>query len=132
VADYTPYIANEDVTKTFTAGGTITGGDLVFQSAAGSVTSNGTVQSAAAATNLIVGVAGHDAINGARVTVLGGAGSVQELVSSAAIALGPVKSAATGRIAQYTDGTDPAGQLIGIALTTAAGAGTLCRVLFLR
>jgi hypothetical protein len=130
VADYAPiYRPGEAVP--FTAGGTITGGDVVVLSAAGGTQSNGTVVSASAASNAVVGVAAFDAASGARVTVH--RGGVQEVISAAAItAPAPVKSAATGRVTPYTDGTDPAGQLIGLALTSATGAAIAVRVMFFR
>lgn len=128
MADYVPIILNDDETATYLAGGTISGGDVVVLSAAGSAASpNGTVTTAAGASNAVVGVAGKDAVVGDRVPVL--RGGIHELVSGAAItAPTPVKSASSGRVQPYVDGTDPAGQLLGTALTTVAGAALLVRI----
>jgi len=63
VADYTP-VALPGQTWTFTAGGTLTGGDLV------EVTGNNTVSKVATlASTAFVGVANNDATSGGRVTV---------------------------------------------------------------
>jgi hypothetical protein len=50
--------------QTLTAGGTIAGGDLVTLSAASTV-----VKASALASTAYIGVAGHDAVNGVKVTV---------------------------------------------------------------
>lgn len=63
MADYTP-VALPGQTWTFTAGGTLTGGDLV------EVTGNNTVSKVATlASTAFVGVANNDATSGGRVTV---------------------------------------------------------------
>ena len=63
MADYTP-VALPGQTYTFTAGGTITGGDLVEISAANTV-----IKTVTLASTLYIGVAGHDATTGGKVTV---------------------------------------------------------------
>jgi hypothetical protein len=63
VADYTP-VALPGQTFTFSAGGTITGGDLVEVSA-----SNTVIKSVTLASMLFIGVANHDATNGGKVTI---------------------------------------------------------------
>ena len=97
---------------TFTAGGTITGGNVVEVGAA-----NRTVVVAGAASAKAIGTAGHDAIVGDKL-VVHLAGPVDTAVSAAAIALGAkVEAAAAGKIQTATTGL-----VLGIALT-AAGAG---------
>lgn len=63
MADYTP-VALPGQTYTVTAGGTITGGDLVEISA-----SNTVIKSVTLASRLFIGVAGHDATNGGKLTI---------------------------------------------------------------
>lgn len=63
MADYTP-VALPGQTWTFTAGGTLAGGDLVEITAANTVSKVATLASTA-----FVGVAGNDATSGGRVTV---------------------------------------------------------------
>lgn len=132
MGDYVPYFPIREAKKSWTAQVPVVGGQVCFLSTAGGSQSNGSVSPTTAGSNLVVGVAAFDAVAGARVMLEGGGGSIQEVVASAAIALGPVKSAAAGQVAQFVDGTDAPGQMIGIALTTAASAGTLVRVLWLR
>lgn len=113
--DYAPkYQPGEDVT--YAAAAAVTGGNLVFLSAAGQVTPT------SAASAVVVGVAETDAATGDYVAV--SRGGVQRLVSGAAINVGdPVKSAATGRAVPYVVGTDPITQWLGTALTAAGAAG---------
>lgn len=115
VADYTPIFAGGAKPRSYTAGGTITGGQVVVLSAANTVIASAGVSIAA------VGVAGQDAASGAAVTVWPFAGVTHEVVASAAIAAGAVvTSAAAGQVvgAAAQTGTE----LIGVA-ATAAGAG---------
>lgn len=63
MSDYTP-VALPGQTYTFSAGGTIAGGDPVEMSASSTVIKSVTLASA-----LYIGVAGHDAVNGGKVTV---------------------------------------------------------------
>jgi hypothetical protein len=115
VADYTPIFAGGARPRFFTAGGTITGGQVVAVSAAN------TVVAAGAASTAVVGVAGHDVANGGQLTVWPLPGVTHEVVSSAAIAVGDnLAAAAAGQVAPIAAGSF--GQLLGVA-TTAAGAG---------
>lgn len=115
MADYTPIFSAGVKPRFFTAGGTIVGGNVVVLSAANTVTASGV---ASAAT---VGVAGHDAANGAQITVWPLPGVTHEVVASAAVAVGDnLATAASGQVAPIGAGTF--GALIGVA-TTAAGAG---------
>ena len=116
MADYTPkFLPGQNVT--YSAGAAITGGQVVYLSAAGTC-----LLTAAAHAN-VLGVATRDVATGERVAV--SRGGVQRCVSGAAIAVGdPLKSAASGRVVPYVVGTDPVTQLIGFALTAAGAAGT--------
>lgn len=116
MGDYVPkFKPGQDVT--YVAGAAITGGQVVYLSAAGTV-----LLTAAAHAN-VMGVATRDVATGERLAV--SRGGVQRCVSGAAIAVGdPLKSAATGRVVPYVVGTDPVTQLIGFALTAAGAAGT--------
>lgn len=98
MADYTPVNgANQGDTATFTAGASITGGQvLVF-------TGPDTVSPAAGASQAVAGVAGHDAASGAQVTVFMGAGVVHETPSGL-----PPAPPAPG-LSQSGTGTVPAG-----------------------
>ncbi|HNX48670.1 MAG TPA: DUF2190 family protein [Thermoanaerobaculaceae bacterium] len=120
MADYAPKF-RPGVDVTYAAGGTITGGNVVFLSAAG------TVQATSAASAVVVGVASRDAVTGDSVAIC--RGGVQRCVSAAAITAGqPLKSAASGRVTPMAIGTDPQDQYIGFALTAAGGAGTVVDV----
>lgn len=119
MADYIPIFApGADIT--LSAGAAITAGELVSTSAAN------TVVKTPGATAQWVGVATTDAASGAKVGVT--SGGVQELTASAAVALTDVLiPAANGRVAPIGAGTNYA-QVVGIPLTTAAGAGDKIRV----
>lgn len=122
MADYIPvFKPGEDLTMTAAAG--ITGGRLVYVSAAN------TVQETAAATAAWLGVATTDAASGAKVAVT--SGGVQEVTASGAVAVGDVLvPAAAGRVAAIGAGTNYA-QVVGIALTAAADGAQL-RARFVR
>lgn len=106
---------------TYTAGAAITGGQVVFLSAAGQVSLT------AGASAVVVGVASRDVAAGELVEVF--RGGVQRCVAAAAITVGqPLKSAASGRVTPMTIGTDPQDQYIGFALTAAAGAASVLDV----
>lgn len=97
---------------TFTAGGTITGGQVVEVGSA-----DRTVVAASAASVKAIGTAGFDVQSGDLVTVFL-AGPVDTAVSAAAIALGAkVEAGAAGTIQTATTG-----QVLGIALTAAGDA----------
>ena len=96
---------------TFTAGGNITGGNVVEVGAA-----DRTVVVASAASVKAIGTAGHDAQTGDKV-VVHLAGPVDTAVSAAGIARGAkVEAAAAGKIQTATTG-----YVLGIALTAATG-----------
>lgn len=119
MADYTPIFSAGVKPRLFTAGGAITGGNVVALSAAN------TVIASSGASGAVVGVAGHDAANGAQLTVWPLPGVTHEVVSSAAIAVGDnLAAAASGQVATMaqTAGTAVFSQVIGVAVT-AAGAG---------
>lgn len=111
MADYIPvFKPGEDLTMT--AAATITGGQLVYVSAANSVTPT------AGATAAWLGVATTDATSGQKVGIT--SGGVQEITASGAVAVGDVLiPASNGRVAAIGAGTNYA-QVVGIALTAAA------------
>jgi hypothetical protein len=107
------------VMETLTAGGTITAGNVVYLSAAG------TVSATTAASSAVLGSAASDATVGQKVGVL--LGGVQRLVAAGAIAAGAlVISAANGRVATIGAGTFD--QVLGVAQTAAASAGDVIEV----
>jgi Uncharacterized conserved protein (DUF2190) len=109
VADYAPTYGRPQAV-TFTAGATITGGQLVVISAADTV-------SPAAINGAPIGVAAHDAATGAQVTVLMGSGVVHETTASVA-----VPTAGVALYAGPTGGVSPTagtGPIIGYAIRTA-------------
>lgn len=113
MADYVPVFKPGD-DLTLTAAATITGGQLVYVSAANSVTPT------AGATAAWLGVATTDAASGAKVGIT--SGGVQELTAAGAIAAGDVLiPASSGRVAAIGAGTTYS-QVVGIALTAAADA----------
>ncbi|AZV00734.1 scaffolding protein [Gordonia phage Kiko] len=97
--------------ETFSAGADIVGGQLVYLSAAN------TVSPTSAASSAVRGVAANDAKSGAKVTVL--SGGVYEVPASGAIAAGAlVVSGADG--AAVTVGSNTFDKLVGIAEAAAA------------
>ena len=119
MAEYLPiYMPGQALT--LKASATITGRQVV------AVSGSGTVAPAGAASTAAVGVAGFDAATNDNVTIY--AGGVQEVVASGAITAGsPVICGAAGTVA--ASATPPAGQQVGVALTTAAD-GARVRVQF--
>jgi predicted RecA/RadA family phage recombinase len=114
MADYAPKFS-PGASVSYTAAAAITGGQVVYLSAAG------TCALTAGASAVVLGVASRDVATGELVEVC--RGGVQRCVSAAAITVGqPLKSAAAGRVTPMTIGTDPQDQLIGFALTAAGGA----------
>ena len=121
MAEYLP-IYKPGQALTLKASATITGGQLV------AVTGSGTVGPAGAASTAFVGAAGFDAEVNGNVTIF--CGGVQNLTASGAITAGsPVIAGANGTV--VTSATPPAGQQVGVALTTAAD-GAKVRVLVTR
>lgn len=116
MADYGPVFTAGKKPRTYTAGGTIVGGNLVELTTAEVITAS------TAASVDCIGVAAHDAASGALVTVWPLSGVTHEIVASAAVAVGDnIAPAATGKGAPIGAGTF--GQLVGVATTVAAGDG---------
>lgn len=113
MSDYVPnFLPGNEVT--YTAGATITGGQVLHITATARV-----VSPTSAASNHVVGVACHNAASGAPVTV--SRGGEQRPVASGAITAGtPVKSAAAGAVAAWVSGTDDASLILGVAINTVA------------
>jgi hypothetical protein len=110
MAEYLPVKVDGDA-LTLSAGATITGGQVVFVSAANTVTAT------AGANSAWLGVAGFDAVSGDNVTVY--TTGVQECTASGTIAAGNLlESAAAGAVAAHTLGTND-GNVVGTALTAA-------------
>jgi predicted RecA/RadA family phage recombinase len=100
---------------TFTAGATITAGQLVYISAAD------TVSPTSAATGAWVGVAAFDAASGSLVTVY--VEGVHILAASGAIAAGAnVIGAAAGAVATIASDASDGQNIVGLALTAAANS----------
>jgi len=118
MADYTPVFSPGTAT-TSTASAAITGGQLLM------VTGDDTVGPAGAASLAYVGVAGHDAAVGARVTVLAGPGQVHRTTSTGAITAGSLVQCGAAGVVATLGGTPAEGQSIGVAL--AAAAGNVCK-----
>ena len=120
MADYVP-IHNPGNEITQTASATVTGGQVLMNSGAS------TVAPASAATTKYVGVAAHDAANGAAVTVLAGPGMVHETTAQGAITAGDLVITGTVAGTVATAGATPAANtVIGIAITSAADTA-LCK-----
>lgn len=123
MADYTPVFTGGAFPFTMqVVTGAVTGG--TFVSAAG----NGLVATSGAASTTVLGVAAHDAIVGAKVTVWPLAGVTHEITSTGTIAAGDgIASGAAGVAATVAVATGAAaGTLLGIAETGATG-GALVR-----
>lgn len=102
-----------------TAGAAITGGQVLVYSAAD------TVIPAAGASSAFAGVAGHDAANGAPVTILAGSGIVHETqTTAAAVAVGALIQSAAGGL---VTGGAAAGAEIGVAIRAVSGSGGVLR-----
>jgi exosortase/archaeosortase len=121
MADYTEVFPLGAGDFTSQASGTITGGDCV------AVSGSGTVASAAAGSLLVVGVAGHDAVSGGKITVKPLKKVHESLAGAGGITAGnPLKvGASSNKLVLWVTGTDSAAAFVGIALTTAAQDATL-------
>lgn len=120
MADYTPIYTVNQLPFTSTTSTTVTGGQML------AVSGTGTVGPAAAGSLAVIGVAGHDAATGARVTVHPLAGLVHEFIAgTGGITAGQsVKVGATANaVLPVSSGADN-GQ-VGIALTTASAAAAV-------
>lgn len=121
MADYTPLFTLGAGAWTSQASAAITGGQLV------SVSGPGTVAPAVATDLKSVGVAAHDAANGAPITVHPLKEVHETTAGTGGITAGnPVKSDASGLVTLWVTGTDSAAAFLGVALNTAS-AGSLVR-----
>lgn len=119
MAEYLP-IYKPGQALTLKASATIVGGQLLAVSGVNTVAPSG------AASTATVGVAGFDAATNDNVTIY--AGGVQNCLASGSITAGsPVIAGAAGTV--VASATPPAGQQVGVALTTAAD-GARVRVQF--
>lgn len=118
MAQYLP-LFRPGQTVTFDATSDVTGGTPVQLG-----TADRSVAPAGAASTTYVGVAGHDAAIGEKVTIEVG-GPIHLLTAAAAITRGSkVEAAADGRVQTATTGT-----VIGVALSAAAAAGDAVEIL---
>lgn len=100
---------------TYTAGGTITGGDVVVFSAANTV-----VQSSGGS-SAVAGIATKDAVSGEKLAI--SRDPIQRPIAGGTIAFGDhVMAAASGRVVKWTSGTDAPERDLGTA-TEAATVG---------
>ncbi len=115
MADYSPVYAAGVLPLTLIAGATITGGQVVF------VSGVSTVSPTAGANGAAIGVAAHDAISTARVSVWPLVGPIHETVTPAGVTAGNALTSSTaGGIDSGTLATiAAAGTFIGTAITTA-------------
>lgn len=122
MSDYSPVYSGGTVPLTFTAGATITGGQVVFVSGVSTVTPT------AGANGAMCGVAAQDAASGTRVTVWPLIGPLHETVTPAGVTAGNALTSSTaGGVDSGTLATvAAAGTLLGTAVTTAT-AGLKCR-----
>lgn len=117
MGQYLPVFRPGD-TVTFDVTTAVTGGHPVQVG-----TTDFSVAPAAAASTTYVGVAGHDAAIGDKVTVEVGK-PIHELVAAGAVALGAtVEAAGNGKVKTVAE--DSAGTVIGITLTAAADGATV-------
>lgn len=107
MADYTPIHTGGAIPFTSQASASITGGQVVIASG------NYTCAPAGAAATAVIGVAAHDALSGAKVTVWPIKGVTHEITSTGTVA------AADGVV------TGAAGVVTTASIATAAAAGTL-------
>jgi len=123
MADYVPLFKPGEAYTSTVATAAVIGGRLV------EVNGVGTVGPAGAASLKFCGVAAWDAAVGDKVTIH--TGGIQRLTASGAIAAGDnVAASATGKVAPIGAGTF--GQLVGVAMTSAAADGDLVEVLMNR
>jgi hypothetical protein len=119
MSDYSPVYVSGVTPFSMTASATITGGQVVSASGVGTVAPSG------AAVTTAIGVAAHDAANGARVAVWPLAGPIHELVCTGTVtAAGGVQTGVAGTIDPVTTSIaagSAAGTLIGVAVSTATG-----------
>jgi Uncharacterized conserved protein (DUF2190) len=116
MSDYNPVYTGGAQPFTLTASAAITGGQVVASSGVS------TVAPAGATSTTVVGVAAQDAASGARVTVWPISNVIHETTAAGAVtASNTLSTGANGTVSAGTAGTlAAAGQLLGVALTTAA------------
>ncbi len=132
--DYAPVFL-PGLVASFTAAGTITGGDLVEVAGSGTVQKTTAGPSAGLGSAKCVGVAGQDAIPGARVTVImdrvvhegaaDGAINAGDQVMSSSVAGRQVKTVPVTGASPGKADVDQARVVTGIALTTAGDGGII-------
>jgi hypothetical protein len=112
MGDYSPLHKGDTYTRTASA--TITGGQLVRVSGAG------TVAAVSAASDDWLGVAAFDAVNGDLVSVE--VGGVQRILATGTVTQGELVHGGTaGTVVTHTNGTNDV-NIVGLALTTATDA----------
>lgn len=119
--DYTPIHSGGAIPFTLTASADVTGGRLVASSG------NFQVAPAGAASATVLGVAAHDALSGAKVTVWPLRNVTHEITSTGTLAAGDgVVSGAAGVAATATIATAAAaGTLLGVAEAAATGGAVV-------
>ena len=115
MADYSPPYAAGVLPFTMTTSGAVTGGQVLVASGVS------TVAAAGAGSLVAVGVAGHDAASGAKVTIWPLNNVIHEVIATGTVTvLDGIATGATGTVATVAIATGAAaGSLIGTALTTA-------------
>lgn len=121
MADYVPLFLPGHAVTGYTASAAITGGKAL------KVSGDGTVANAAAAADIIIGVASQDFASGDKVGFYA-RGTVHRLTASGTVTAGDiVEAAAAGAVATHTQGTNDI-RGYGIALTTAT-TGNLVEIM---
>lgn len=121
MGDYTP-VHDGGMPLTLTASVAVTGGQPV------EITGDLQVGPAAALSQKVIGVAGHDCPAGSKLTVHCPAGSVHEVAVSVAIVAGDhVAAAGGGQVRKYTVGTDAEPARLGLCIKGQATIGSVCQ-----
>jgi len=120
MADYAP-VYGKPQAMTFTAGGTITGGQVL------AIAADGTVSPAGANAANFIGVSAHDAATGAAVTVLMGSGVVHETNVNASTSAGAMVFAGAASTGELGAANSSYSVAIGLALKTTMTAHTTLR-----
>lgn len=120
MAEHTPhYLPADRLPRTTSAA--VTGGQVLV------VSGNDTVAPIAAPNEAWIGVAAHDAANGAQVVVY--TEGVHLVGATGAITAGkPVIGGTGGTVAAFANGTDEPEEIIGIALSAAASSKVLIKL----
>lgn len=121
MADYVPLFLPGHTATGYTASAAVTGGGAV------KVSGSGTFANAAAAADIIIGVATQDFASGDKGAFVA-RGTVHRLTASGTVTAGDVvEAAAAGAVATHTQGTNDV-RSFGIALTTAT-TGTVVEIM---